>query len=60
MSVRDIARALDIKGASVYAHVASREDVLWSIVERAATRFEDAVEAAQVRDRHDAVAGLDG
>jgi TetR/AcrR family transcriptional regulator, cholesterol catabolism regulator len=46
-SVRDIARALDIKGASVYAHVASKEDVLWSIVERAAGRFEDAVDAAE-------------
>ena len=27
-SVRDIARALDIQGASFYAHVASKEDVL--------------------------------
>ena len=33
-SVRDIARALDIQGASLYAHVASKEDVLWSIVDR--------------------------
>ena len=32
-SVRDIARALDIQGASLYAHVASKEDLLWSIVE---------------------------
>lgn len=39
-SVRDIARALDIQGASLYAHVASKEDVLWSIVDRAATSFE--------------------
>jgi TetR/AcrR family transcriptional regulator, cholesterol catabolism regulator len=41
-SVRDIARALDIQGASLYAHVASKEDLLWSIVERAATAFERA------------------
>ena len=41
-SVRDIARALDIQGASLYAHVASKEDVLWSIVDRTAARFEDA------------------
>lgn len=39
-SVRDIARALDIQGASLYAHVASKEDVLWSIVDAAATAFE--------------------
>src|SRR5436190_5031132 len=43
-SVRDIARALDIQGASLYAHVASKEDLLWSIVDRAATTFEVAVE----------------
>jgi AcrR family transcriptional regulator len=45
-SIRDIARALDIQGASVYAHVASKEDVLWSIVDRAATAFEQAAAAA--------------
>ena len=45
-SVRDIARALDIQGASLYAHVASKQDVLWSIVERMATRFEAAANAA--------------
>jgi AcrR family transcriptional regulator len=42
-SVRDIARALDIQGASLYAHVASKEDVLWAIVVRAAERFESAL-----------------
>jgi TetR/AcrR family transcriptional regulator, cholesterol catabolism regulator len=45
-SVRDIARALDIQGASLYAHVASKEDLLWSIVDQAATAFEVAVERA--------------
>ena len=45
-SVRDIARALDIQGASLYAHVASKEDVLWSIVDRAATAFETKVDEA--------------
>jgi AcrR family transcriptional regulator len=45
-SVRDIARALDIQGASLYAHVASKEDVLWSIVDQAATAFERAADAA--------------
>jgi len=47
-SVRDIARALDIQGASLYAHVTSKQDVLWSIVERAATRFETAADAASL------------
>src|SRR3954452_9644251 len=42
-SVRDIAKALDMQGASLYAHVASKEDVLWSIVIRAADRFDAAV-----------------
>jgi AcrR family transcriptional regulator len=45
-SVRDIARALDIQGASLYAHVASKEDVLWSIVDRAAADFEVAADRA--------------
>lgn len=45
-SVRDIARALDIQGASLYAHVTSKQDVLWSIVDRMAARLEAAAEAA--------------
>ncbi len=44
-SVRDIARALDIQGASLYAHVASKQDLLWSIVDGTASRFEAAAEA---------------
>ena len=46
-SVRDIAKALDIQAASMYAHVASKEDVLWSIVDGAATAFERAADAAE-------------
>jgi AcrR family transcriptional regulator len=45
-SVRDIARALDVQGASLYAHMTSKEDVLWAIVDRAATRFELAADDA--------------
>ena len=45
-SVRDIARALDIQGASLYAHVASKEDVLWSLVDGTAMTFEEAAEDA--------------
>lgn len=48
-SVRDIARALSIQGPSLYAHVTSKEDVLWAIVDRAASRFEAAAEAAEER-----------
>jgi AcrR family transcriptional regulator len=45
-SVRDIAKALDIQAASMYAHVASKEDLLWSIVDGAATAFERAADGA--------------
>ena len=49
-SVRDIARAVDMQGASLYAHVASKQDVLWSIVERTATRFEAAADLVEAGD----------
>jgi len=42
-SVRDIAQALNLQGGSLYAHMASKEDVLWSIVCRAADRFNSEV-----------------
>jgi TetR/AcrR family transcriptional regulator, cholesterol catabolism regulator len=48
-SVRDIARALSMQGPSLYAHVSSKEDVLWAIVDRAAGRFEAAAELALER-----------
>lgn len=47
-SIRDIARALSVQGASLYAHVTSKEDVLWAIVDRAATRFEAAADRAEL------------
>ena len=49
-SVRDIARAVDIQGASLYAHVTSKQEVLWSIVERTAARFEAAADAVDAAD----------
>src|SRR4051812_4500062 len=49
-SVRDIARAVDMQGASLYAHVASKQDVLWSIVEHTASRFEAAADAVEAGD----------
>src|SRR5258705_2996487 len=45
-SIRDIARVLSVRGASLYAHVTSKEDVLWAIVDRAASRFEAAADQA--------------
>jgi AcrR family transcriptional regulator len=47
-SIRDIARALSLQGASLYAHVSSKEDVLWAIVDRAAARFEVAADRAEL------------
>jgi AcrR family transcriptional regulator len=46
-SIRDIARALSVQGASLYAHVTSKEEVLRAIVDRAATRFEVAADRAE-------------
>jgi AcrR family transcriptional regulator len=55
-SIRDIARALSVQGASLYAHVTSKEEVLWAIVDRAAARFEAAADLAE----HDAEARRPG
>ena len=35
-TVRDIARELNMQGGSLYAHIESKEDVLWELVNRAA------------------------
>jgi AcrR family transcriptional regulator len=56
-SVRDIARAVDIQGASLYAHVASKQEVLSSIVDRMATRFEAAADLVEAADPGGAVFG---
>jgi len=59
-SVRDIADALSIRGPSLYAHVASKEDVLAAIVERVADRFEQRADAAATAtDGQDAATRLD-
>ncbi|HUG16751.1 MAG TPA: TetR/AcrR family transcriptional regulator [Thermomicrobiales bacterium] len=42
-SVRDIARQLDLQGGSLYAHITSKEQVLWEIVSRVAESFDAAV-----------------
>lgn len=41
-SMRDLARALDLQGSSLYSHFAAKEDVLWEIVSRAAAAFRSA------------------
>ncbi len=38
-SVRDIADALNIQAGSLYAHIESKDDLLWEIVGTAAERF---------------------
>ena len=48
-SIRDIARALDLQGASLYSHVSGKEDVLSAIVDRAAGRFEASLAEAEAR-----------
>src|SRR6266545_2363164 len=42
-TMRDIARALDLQGGRLYAHIPSKEAVLASIVAQAADRFHAAV-----------------
>lgn len=43
-SVRDIADALDLKAGSLYAHMESKDDLLWEILCAAADRFFTAIE----------------
>jgi len=38
-SVRDIAEEVGIQGGSLYAHIESKDDLLWEIVDAAAERF---------------------
>ena len=42
-SVRDIAEALDMKAGSLYAHIETKEDLLWEALTSAADRFFGAV-----------------
>lgn len=50
-SVRDIAEAVGLQGGSLYAHVASKEDLLWQIVETSGERFFGAVGPVVASDR---------
>ncbi|MCK6456975.1 MAG: TetR/AcrR family transcriptional regulator [Phycisphaerae bacterium] len=42
-SVREIADAVGLQGGSLYAHVDSKDDLLWEIVNRSADRFFEAL-----------------
>jgi TetR/AcrR family transcriptional regulator, cholesterol catabolism regulator len=43
-SMRDLAQALGVQGGSLYAHISSKEELLWEIVNRAADEFDAALE----------------
>jgi AcrR family transcriptional regulator len=43
-TVRDIAREMNLQAGSLYAHIVSKEDVLWEIVDRASVNFLAVVE----------------
>ncbi len=44
-TVRDVARELDMQGGSLYAHMDSKEDLLWQIVDTVAAKFQAAADA---------------
>lgn len=46
-SMRDIARHLGVQGSSLYAHITSKEELLWEIVKRAAEAFLSEAEAVE-------------
>ena len=45
-SMRDLGRALGLRGSSLYSHVASKEDLLVAIVERGAALFQASADSA--------------
>lgn len=49
-SMRDIASALDIKAGSLYAHISSKEELLWEIVNRMADEFDAALHPVAALD----------
>lgn len=38
-SMRDLAKSLDLQGSSLYAHFASKDDLLWAIIDATAAAF---------------------
>lgn len=43
-SIRDLARALNLQGGSLYAHIASKEELLLEVVRQAAQKFQEVLE----------------
>jgi len=43
-SIRDLAKALNLQGGSLYAHIASKEELLLEVVRQAAARFQEVLE----------------
>src|ERR671935_8242 len=44
-SIGDIAEAMGVQKGSVYAHIASKQDLLWEIARDGAKAFHDALDA---------------
>ena len=44
-SMRDLAKTLDLQGASLYSHVKSKEEMLWEIVNHVADEFSRQIQA---------------
>lgn len=42
-SMRDLARAVELQGGSLYSHISGKEELLWRILERAADDFNAAI-----------------
>ncbi|WP_022798681.1 TetR/AcrR family transcriptional regulator [Thermus islandicus] len=49
-SIRDLAKALNLQGGSLYAHIASKEELLLEVVRQAAERFQKVLEALPPED----------
>lgn len=46
-SIRDLARALNLQGGSLYAHIASKEELLLEVVRQAAQKFQEVLESLE-------------
>ncbi len=49
-SMRDLARALDLQGGSLYSHIEGKEELLWRILERASADFLGAIQPIVTRN----------
>jgi AcrR family transcriptional regulator len=48
--MRDLARAVELQGGSLYSHINGKEELLWRILERAADEFHAAITPILARD----------